>query len=106
MDDKATLPHAVGTSSLRHFDGIEITLAPDRDRIDVLIGQSDKALLTVLEEREGVDPEEPSYVLTRLGPVASGGRVRSESNSVSAFRVGKEEEKQAFIYVLHFQKQT
>ena len=62
-------------------------MAPDRD---VLIGQSDKALLAVLEEREGADPEEPNYVLTRFGPVVSGGRVRSESNSVSAFRVSVE----------------
>ena len=90
LDDKATLPHAVDTSSLGHFDGVEIPLAPDRDRIDVLIGQSDKALLAVLEEREGADPEEPNYVLTRLGPVASGGRAPSESNSVSAFRVSVE----------------
>ena len=80
LDDNATLPHAVDTSGLDHFDGVEIPLAPDRDRIDVLIGQSDKALLAVLEEREGADPEEPNYVLTRLGPVVSGGRVRSESH--------------------------
>ena len=90
LDDNATLPHAVDTSSLDHFDGVEIPLAPDRDRIDVLIGQSNKALLAVLEEREGADTEEPNYVLTRLGPVASGGRVRSKSNSVSAFHVSVE----------------
>ena len=29
----------------------------------------------VLEEREGLDADEPNYVLTRLGPVASGGRM-------------------------------
>ena len=47
LDDNATLPHAVDTSSLDHFDGAKISLAPDRDRIDVLIGQSDKALSRV-----------------------------------------------------------
>ena len=71
-DDKNTLPHAVDTSALNNFDGVEIPVAPERERVDVLIGQSDKALLTVLEEREGMDPEEPNFVLTRLGPVSSG----------------------------------
>ena len=47
------------------------------------------AELTVLEEREGVDPEEPNYVLTRLGPIASGGRASRNlcsSGSLSALR--------------------
>ena len=51
-DNKNTLPHAVDTYALEHFDGVEIPVAPERERVDVLIGQSDKALLTVLEERE------------------------------------------------------
>ena len=80
LDDQAALPHAVDTNSLGHVDGVEIPLAPDRDRIDVLIEQSDKTLLAVLKERESADSEEPSYDLTRLGPVARGGRVRLESN--------------------------
>ena len=61
-------------SGSEHFVGVYITFATERGRVDVLIGQADKALLTVFEKREGVDPEEPNYVLTRLGPVASGGR--------------------------------
>ena len=47
----------------------------------MLIGQADNHLLTVLDERESVHPGKPSYVLTRLGPIASGGRVPVESNS-------------------------
>ena len=52
--------------------GFMFRVAPGRRRVDVLIGQSDKSLLTVLEEREGMDPEEPNYVLTRLGPLLVG----------------------------------
>jgi len=29
----------------------------------------------MLEEREGGDPDDPNYVPTRLGSIASGGRV-------------------------------
>ena len=88
-DDIDTLPHAVDTSALKHFDGVHIPIAPGRGRIDVLIGQSDKSLLTVLEEREGGNPEEPNYVLTRLGPIASGGRIERTNcaNSLSALRI-------------------
>ena len=77
-------------SGLEHFVGVHIPVAPERGRVDVLIGQSDKALLTVLKELEGVDPEEPNYVLTRLGPIASGGRASGNlcsSGSLSALRV-------------------
>ena len=86
----STLPHAVDTSTLGHFDGVHIPVAPERKRIDILIGQSDKALLTVLEERESGDPDEPNYALTRLGLIASGGRVDRNvdfSNSVTALKV-------------------
>ena len=86
-DDKHTLPHGVDTSTLEHFDGVEIAVVPDRERVDVLIGQSDKALLTVLEEREGADPEEPNFVLTRFRPVASGGRALSSNSALSTLKV-------------------
>ena len=78
------------TSTLEHFERVHIPVAPGRRRVDVLIGQSDKSLLTVLEEREGMDPEEPNYVLTRLGPIASGGRVcgrLNSSNCLSTMRI-------------------
>ena len=47
-------------------------------------------MLAVLEEREGADPEEPNYELTRLGLIASGGKINantSSSNSLSTLRV-------------------
>ena len=89
-DDTTALPHAVDTGVLLHFHGVDIPEAPDRERVDVLIGQSDKSLLTVLEEREGAHPEEPNYFLTRLGPVASGGIIPVELGSFSSFRVSVE----------------
>ena len=60
---------------LKYFLGVNIPTIPDRDKIDILIGQSDKELLVVLDERDGSNPEEPNFVLTRLGPIACGGRV-------------------------------
>ena len=54
-----------------------------------MIVQTNKELLSVLEEREGVNASEPNYILTRLGPIASGGRVgvRSDSHQVLKARV-------------------
>ena len=54
-----------------------------------MIGQTNKELLTVLEERQGVNASEPNYVLTRLGSIASGGRVgvRSDSHQVLKAKV-------------------
>ena len=87
--DDHTLPHAVDTAVLEHFSGVEFHVVPGRRRIDILIGQLDKTLLIVLHECEGTEPEEPNYVLTRLGPVASGGRISATAhqNSLSSLRV-------------------
>ena len=73
-EESACLPHAVKVAHLKHFLDVNIPTIPDRNKIDILIGQSDKELLVVLDEREGSNPVEPSFVLTRLGPIASGGR--------------------------------
>ena len=54
-----------------------------------MIGQSDKLLLTVLEEREGLNPDEPNYVLTRLGPIASGGYASSGSHPPQSLKVSE-----------------
>ena len=90
FDEKGTLLHAVDITTLEHFDGVEIPVAPNRECVDNLIGQSDKALLTVLEEREGKNPHEPNFVLTRLGPVTSGGRVPYGSDNFSSWKVSTE----------------
>ena len=72
---------------LKHFQSTHFPVATDGKRIDIVIGQSDKLLLTVLEKREGASPEESNYVLTRLWPIASGGRVSATSGSLSTLRV-------------------
>ena len=41
-DDDSTLPHSVDVTELKHFQGTHVAVAPKRNRIDVLIGQSDK----------------------------------------------------------------
>ena len=80
MDDESALPHSVNVKNLKHFEGVEIPVLPQRKNIDILIGQSDKLLLAVIEEQESLNPDDPNYVLTRLGPIASGGRVEVESS--------------------------
>ena len=81
VDDECVLPHNVDTSGLEHFDGVNISTLPYKRCIDILIDQTDKFLLTVLEEREGIRPEDPNYVLIRLGPIASGGCVEGRNCS-------------------------
>ena len=83
-DDENTLPHCIDTSKLSHFRGVQIPVISYRKSVDLLIGQSDKFLLTVLEEREGLNSNEPNYVLTRLGPMASGGRMDICSNLINS----------------------
>ena len=72
---------------MKHFKGVEIPTLSGCKSIDFLIGQNDKLLLVVLEEREGSNSEEPHYVLTRLGPIASGGCVHAGSKSHSNLKV-------------------
>ena len=75
-------------STLEHFNGTHLPIVLDRKRIDVLIGQLDKQLLTALEERESASVEQPNYVLIRLGSIASSGQAPAAiSDSLSALRM-------------------
>ena len=87
MEDEGTLPHSIDVKHMKHFKGVEIPTLSGRRSIDILIGQNDKLLLAVLEEREGSNSKEPNYVLTRLGPIASGGCVHAGSKSLSNLMV-------------------
>ena len=53
IDDENVLLHAVHTQKLTHFKEVKIPTIPQRQRIDILIGQTNKEMLTVLEERDG-----------------------------------------------------
>ena len=74
-DDKGTPPHSVNVKKLEHFQSVTIPIIAQCKSIDILIGQTNKSLLTVLEDRESKHPDHPNHVLTRLGPIASGGRL-------------------------------
>ena len=86
LGDEGSLPHVIRVSHLNHFHGVDIPTLPQRDKIDILIEQTDKELLAVLEEREGLTPDEPNLVLTRFGPIASGVKVSSCGEYVSVRR--------------------
>ena len=86
-DDESVLPHSVDVAGLDNFNDVEIPTIPERKCIDVLIGQADKGLLTVLHESENVDPNKPNYVLTKLGPIASGGRVSAATNAYTSLKI-------------------
>ena len=42
----------------------------------------------MIEEREGLNHDDPNYVLTRLGPIASGGRISVKSYLRGIMKVG------------------
>ena len=86
-DDESVLPHSVDVAGLDNFNDVEIPTIPERKCIDVLIGQADKGLLTVLHESENVDPNKPNYVLTKLGPIASGERVSAATNANTSLKI-------------------
>ena len=86
-EDEKILPHAVNVKNLKHFKGVKIRTISNRKTIDILIGQSDKSLLAVIEERESLNAEEQNCVLTRLVPIASGGQVKSESPAINSLKV-------------------
>ena len=72
-DDEDTLPHRQDMSSYEHFKDVEMFDLPDNSSVDLLIGNYNAFLLTVLEEREGLSRSEPHAVLTPLGWLACGG---------------------------------
>ena len=85
--DEGTLPHAENVEKLEHFRGVTIPIIAQCKSIDILIEQTDIPLLTVLEERESKYPDHPNYVLTRLGPTASGGRLGVRRSVCKNFKI-------------------
>ena len=63
-EDEKILPHAINVKNLQHFKGVKIPIISNRNTINISIGQSDKNLLAVIEERESLNAEEPHWLLT------------------------------------------
>ena len=80
-DDIRILPHSVDISALENFAGTHVPVVHDRKGIDILIGQSDKQLLTASPapresipgtcppKRELYPPSEDSAPKKVTGPV-------------------------------------
>ena len=73
MDDEYVFSHKIDTANLKNFKGVKIPIVPKVNSVDILIRQPYKFFLTVLEKREEACPKKPNYVITRLGPIVSGG---------------------------------
>ena len=87
IEDEGALPHSIDVKQMKHFKGVEIPTLSGRKSIDILIGQNDKLLLAVPEKRECSNFEEPNYVLTRFGPIASGGCAYADSKPLYNLKV-------------------
>ena len=81
-DDIDTLPHKQDMSYYSHFEGVEMFELQDRTSVDLLIGNDNAFLMTVLEERVGVSRCDPHAILTPLGWLACGGVSPLEKESV------------------------
>ena len=87
QDDVETLPHRQDLNSFSHFKDVELYELPDNDTVDLLIGNDNVFLMTVLEERVGVSRCEPHAVLTPLGWLACGRKSPLEKQNVKVCRV-------------------
>ena len=65
--------------NLNYFKGVHVPIILRCKSINILIGQTDKLLLTIVKEREGLQ-DEPNLVITLLGPIASSSRANLGSN--------------------------
>ena len=82
QDDVETLPHRQDLNSFSHFEDIELYELPDNDTVDLLIGNDNAFLMTVLEGGVGVSRCVPHAVLTPLGWLACGGKSPLEEQNV------------------------
>ena len=87
QDDVETLPHRQDLNSFLHFEDVELYELPDNDTVDLLIGNDNAFLMTVLEERVEVSRCEPHAVLTPLGWLVCGGKSLLEKQNVKVCRV-------------------
>ena len=86
-DEMSTLPHKQDMSTFAHFKDVELFELPENKTVDLLIGNDNAFLMTVLEERVGALRSDPHAILTPLGWLGCGGRSPLEESPVKVCRV-------------------
>ena len=81
------MPHRQDLNSFSHFEDVELYELPDNDTVDLLIGNDNAFLMTVLEERIGESRCEPHAILTPLDWLACGGKSPLKKQNVKVCRV-------------------
>ena len=87
QDDVSALPHRQDMSSYSYFEDVELVQLLERDSVDLLVGNDNAFLMTVLEEREGVSRSDPHAILCPLGWYACGGLSPLQATPVKVCRV-------------------
>ena len=87
QDDVDTLPHRQDISSYPDFQDIDLLHLPDNESVDLLIGNDNALLITVLEEREGTNNRKPHAVLSKIGWYSCGGVSPLENALIKICRV-------------------
>ena len=67
QDEINTLPHREDVRSYPHFQDIDLLHLPDNESVDLLIGNDNAFLMTMLEEREETNVKKPHAVLSKIG---------------------------------------
>ena len=85
--DVETLLHKQDLSSFSHFEDVELFELPDNGTVDLLIGNDNAFLMSVLEERVRVSRCDPHAILPHLGWLACGGKYPLEKQTVKVCQV-------------------
>ena len=86
-DDAEGLPHRQLLNELKHFEDVDVFTIDGCDVVDVIIGNDNAFLMTVIEEKRGESRDEPHAIYTPLGWLASGGRAVLSSSVANSKRV-------------------
>ena len=86
-DDMNTLPHRQDMSTFAHFKDVELFELPENKTVDLLIGNDNAFLMTVLEERVVALRSDPNAILAPLRWLGCGGRSPLEESPIKVCRV-------------------
>ena len=79
-DDVDGLLHKQLLNELKHFEEVDVFTIDGFDVIDVIIGNDNAFLMTVIEEKRGESCDESHAIYTSLGWLASSGRAVLSGN--------------------------